>query len=333
MMKCGMIAAASMLASVSSARAAYADEAVLVTGGAATEHDRAVVSAAAEAAIRNQGWSLRAKPLAKKEADAVLDCHDSASPWTCVPASLTTTGAHHVVVITTDARQAENGAPMVVVTGKVIATDTQDSASKQRRCVQCADDKLASTAADLAQELLRDIEVREGHTVIDVRSNPSGAQIMLDGRPVQVTNASLNTYAGKHVVIIERPGFEREVREVTVARGKTAELDVALRSSVPVSKPIDMTSRSHLLPAILIVTGAVALGAGITLYALDQDPSPTGGRMYWDTAPAGVVVGAVGLATAGVGAYLWYRSSRTSGTTPTVAVAHHGAVFALSGSF
>lgn len=329
-MRHATILMAAMLSWLGSARLARADEAVIVVGGSATEHDRSIVGAAIETATRDDGWTLRSKPLTKKESDSLLECHDSSSPWTCVPASLHASGVYHALIIAVDNRQADNGAPMVVITGKIVATDTQASSGKQRYCVQCADDRLTVTASDLTQELLRDLAVREGRTIIDVRSTPSGAQIVLDGRPVQATDASLNTFPGKHVLVIEKPGFQREIREIVVSRGKTAALVVALRPSGP--SGISRVQPSRVVPGVLLGAGAAAIAAGVILYAIDEDPSPTGGRMYWDTAPAGVGVGVVGLATAGVGVYLWYRASQSQ-PAPGVVLVRHGAVIAWKGSF
>lgn len=331
-MKHAMILVVMMVAWPSSGRIAHAEEAVVVIGGSATEHDRAIVQAAAEAATRNDDWTVRSKPLTKKETSSLLECHDSPSPWTCVPASLHTSGVYHALVIAVDSKQADNGAPMVVVTGKVIATNTPASSGKQRYCVQCADDRLTATASDLTQELLHDIAVREGHTVIEVRSSPSGAQIVLDGRPVQATNASLNTFPGKHVVVLEKPGFQREIREIIASRGKTAEMEITLQPSVTSDTIHATPGPSRVVPGVILGIGAAAVAAGILLYAIDEAPSPTGGRRYWDTAPAGVAIGVAGLATAGLGAYLRFRAPRSQ-PTPSVVIMRRGAVIAWTGDF
>lgn len=311
------------------ASVARADEVVIVTAGSATEHDRATVSAAVGEVARSGGWTLRAKPPSKKESESLASCQEPSAPWNCILASLRASGVQRALILTVDSRQTEYGAPMVVVLGKAIAADTQVSAVKQRQCIQCADDKLAAAASELTVELLREIAVREGRTVIEVHSTPQGAQVMLDGTAVQVTNAALSTYPGKHVVILELPGFEREIREVTAERGKTMALAIDLKPSVTT---VHRPPPSRVLPYALIGGGAAALIAGGILYAIDEDPSPSGGRTYRDTAPAGVAVGVAGLAVAGVGAFLWYRVSR-SHSAPAVVLRQGGAIFAWEGSF
>ena len=309
---------------------AHSEEAVIVTGGSATEHDQTIVEAAAEAATRDDGWIVRSKPLTKRETESLLHCQDSGSPWTCVPVSLHASGTYHALVLAVDSRQADSGAPMIVVTGKVIATDTRAFVGKQRYCVQCADDKLAAAATALTLELLRDITVREGHTIIEVHSIPEGAQISLDGRPVQVTDASLNTYPGMHTVALEKPGYQRETREVRVTRGNTADLAVVL--SPTAQRAGTPPKSSTIVPLVIVGFGATAIATGIVLYAIDEDPSLNGGKRYRDTASYGVTSGAVGLAAVGVGAFLWFRASRAP-SVPSIAAVHDGALITWQGNF
>lgn len=82
----------------------------------------------------------------------------------------------------------------------------------------------------------------------------------------------------------------------------------------------------------LVVGGATALTAGVLLYALDQDPSPKLGKTYWDTAPSGVAIGALGLASIGVGAWAWTRSAHVT-SMPTVSVSASHALISWRGGF
>jgi hypothetical protein len=82
----------------------------------------------------------------------------------------------------------------------------------------------------------------------------------------------------------------------------------------------------------LVIGGSVVLSAGVVVYAIDEDPSPTGGKYYWDTAPTGIALGALGLASIGVGVWCWTRSVH-SPPMPTVSVSSSHAVIAWSGEF
>lgn len=77
----------------------------------------------------------------------------------------------------------------------------------------------------------------------------------------------------------------------------------------------------HLAPPLLVSAGAAALVAGGVLYAIDQDPGGPG-PVYRNTAPAGIAVGAVGLAAVGVGLWLW--GARAGGASPLVAIDRSG---------
>lgn len=59
------------------ARRVRADNGIVVGWRPPAEHDRTTVRTAIEASAREAGWSpLREKPLVKKEADALLNCHE-----------------------------------------------------------------------------------------------------------------------------------------------------------------------------------------------------------------------------------------------------------------
>jgi len=97
---------------------------------------------------------------------------------------------------------------------------------------------------------------------------------------------------------------------------------------------------SHLdtLPAKWFVIGgtvAVALGAG--LYAIDEDPHPPDYRgpvsqYYRDSAPPGVALGVLGLASVGTGVWLWRHNAHVS-SMPSVSLSSSRAMLAWTGEF
>src|SRR4051812_25130900 len=117
---------------------AHAEAGLLVIGGSAAVRERTVIGTAVEDAVRKAGWSLPAKPLAKKDSDRLLSCEDSVTPWTCIPSTVTGAGIRDVLVVSVETRQAENGAPLVVITGKLIISNPQSFAVRQRFCEHCA---------------------------------------------------------------------------------------------------------------------------------------------------------------------------------------------------
>jgi hypothetical protein len=93
----------------------------------------------------------------------------------------------------------------------------------------------------------------------------------------------------------------------------------------PVGEP---EPRARLAPRLLVGAGAAALVAGGVLVAIDQDPG-VASPVYRNTAPAGIAVGAVGLAAVGVGLWLW--GSR-GGSSPLLAISSSGGFIGWRGA-
>jgi hypothetical protein len=87
--------------------------------------------------------------------------------------------------------------------------------------------------------------------------------------------------------------------------------------------------RPRLVPGLLVGAGAAALVTGGVLYAIDQDPGMTTAT-YRNTAPAGLAVGAVGLAAVGVGLWLW--GARGAGSAPMLTIGSSGGFIGWGGA-
>lgn len=85
----------------------------------------------------------------------------------------------------------------------------------------------------------------------------------------------------------------------------------------------------RLAPRVLVGAGAAALVAGGVLYALDQDPGATPSPTVRNTAPAGIAVGAAGLAAISVGLWLW---GARGGSSPLVAIGSSGGFIGWGGA-
>ncbi len=311
---------------------ARAESGIVVVGGTAEERVRTTATTAIEKAVQDAGWSLATKKLSPKERDGLLACKQP-TPSACVPPTLASAGIHQLVVVTIDTASSDDGSPMFVLVGRVIITNPQATQFNKRHCERCADDRLQSEATTLVAEMLRQLASQSGRTVVDIKSDPAGAQIVLDGQRIGITNSAFNTFPGKHVVILEKAGYLRETHEFVVEEGKTADVSLTLRASevqTPETPPV--THRSRTVPGVVIGVGAAAAIGGVILYVVDEDQSPTGGKKYFDSAPAGVAIGIAGLVTVGAGAYLWRRASRSS-STPSANVVRGGAIIGWSGAF
>jgi hypothetical protein len=291
----------------SAPRAARADDGAVVIGGGAEDRDRGVVGAAVVATAQNAGWGLSRDPLAAQDVDRLLACSDPVRPWACVPAALAGRGVRRVLVFAVDRGQAASGAPMVVLTAKLIV-QPRGLAVRQRFCEHCADDRLTGASSELARQLLQDVAVRSGRTVLDVASTPAGARITLDGQPIGATDAAFNTFPGPHTVVLEKSGYVPERRSVVAEEGKTCAIAVVLAPIRARGPP----PRSRTVPAALLAGGALAAIAGGALLELGGRGGAHDKYRYAGATPAGALLGIAGAAAFIAGAYQWWHASAPS---------------------
>jgi hypothetical protein len=310
-------------ASILGPRRGHADDGSVVIGGGAEDRERSVVGAAVTATAREAGWALSRDAVAVQDVDRLLECSDPVRPWACVPASLGGGGIHRIFVFAVDRKQTASGAPMVVLTAKLIMRAPPALAVRQRFCEHCADDRLTRASTELARQLLRDLAVRSGRTILEVASTPPGAQITLDGEPIGATNATFNTFPGSHVVVIEKSGYRPEARSVLAEEGKTAAVAAVL---VPADRPPGPARSTRLVPAGLIGGGAATLIAGGLLLELGSRGDAHDKYRYVGATPAGALLGIAGTAALAAGIYTWWHAPTTS--APSLGIAGGGAVFA-----
>jgi hypothetical protein len=301
---------------------------VIVIGGNAEERDRAAVTAGITSAARGAGWQLPAKPLTKKETAGLLRCLDPGEPWGCIPGTINAQGIHHALVVAAQKQQAEDGSPVVVLTAKLIVTKPQALVVRQRFCEHCTDDKLTQASTELARQLVQELAVRIGRTVLDVKSNPTGARITLDGVAIGATDATFNTYPGSHVVIIEKPGYLSQTVSIEAQDGKTAEVSVVLQesssSSPSITKQQPQPRTSRLVPLIIIGAGGAAVATAGVLVYLGQQDGPDDKTIHRRATTLGVIGGVAGLAAIGAGFYLLWKGP--SASAPTVSAVNGGAL-------
>jgi hypothetical protein len=315
---------------VAAANVARADIAPIVgaiaVGGDAEERDRAAVNAGMTEATQQAGWQTRA--LSKQEKAGLLRCLAPGEPWACVPGTLDAQGIHHVLVVAAEKRQGEDGSRLVVLTAKLIVTRPQTLVVHQRFCEHCTDDKLTEASTQLGSQLVQELAVRLGRTVLEVKSVPDGARITLDGQQVGATDAVLNTYPGSHSVIVEKAGYLTQTLPVEAQEGKTSQVSVTLMpSATQAPAHSDVTARpaeqpSRIVPIALFAAGGAGLvGAGVLIY-LGQQNGPDDRTEHRRATALGVTSGIAGLAAVGAGLYLWHRGSVASG--PAIGATSNG---------
>lgn len=327
---------------LASPRSAHAERDVLVVGGGATDHGQlAAVRGAIENTLRKAGWSWPARPPSQKEADSLLKCEDSRSPWTCIPATISglrASDVQRVFVLAIESRTAPER--ILVLTARVIVASSPPAfVVRQRFCEQCSTGQLVQASEELTHQLFSDLDARATATAIAVTSDPPDADVRLDGSPAGKTPARLVTGPGKHLVTVTKPGFVYEVRTLSVELGQTAAVGFTLHAAPSTAAPPPGTPPAtepadprlfRLVPAAAIAAGAglVTFG-GIALY-LGHLGGPTDRYRYTRATPVGIASIALGLGAAAAGLYLW-RGPDGAGLFG--AVDRHGSFVAWSGRF
>jgi hypothetical protein len=306
---------------------------VIAIGGNPEERDLAAIILGLTTATNAVGWQAPAKALTKKETAGLLRCLGPGEPWECIPASLAAQGIRHTLVVDTKKEQTADGSPMMVLTAKLIVTRPHALIVQQRFCEHCSDAELTRAATELAQQLLQEMAVRIGRTLLAVKSVPSGARIVLDGEPIGATDTTFNTYPGSHVVIVEKPGYLTQTVSIEAVEGKTATVSVALHES-PSTEKLNPSRFSRKVPLAVIGAGAASLVAAGFLIHLGQQDGPNDRRIHPRAATVGAIAGVAGVAAVGTGVYLWLRGSRASRSGgASASVVPGGVAIAWNGAF
>lgn len=204
--------------------------------------------------------------------------------------------------------------------------------SARRTCDRCTEAVLRSTIDTLLADLAKTAPGFMG--MLEVTSDPPGITVLLDNATIGVTPLERNVPVGEHTVQLVRDGRTGEARSVTVAAGAPTKLALeAPLAATPIGTVPEGGSqgrRSRLVPGLLIGVGVAAIGTGIALYLLDEDPTGQG-RTYRDTEKLGIGVAAGGGALLLTGAIILVVTKSSS--TPTVSMMPGGATVGWAGRF
>jgi hypothetical protein len=104
-------------------------------------------------------------------------------------------------------------------------------------------------------------------------------------------------------------------------------------AGAPAPLPVDDEQPSRVVPGVIIGVGLATAITGGVLFAIDQDPKPTGPQPQHitDTATAGVICVGAGVVAIGVGAWMWFHQGASS--APVASVSHDSAVIGWAGRF
>jgi hypothetical protein len=324
-----------LLAVMSGASRASAESGAVIVVGKAQPRERAVVAAAVRSAARSVGWALVETPLADAEVARIVACLKQPKPWDCAAPLAGAKGIQRLIVVSLDPDRSPDGKPALALTQQVLMQGATGTTADARYCSSCVDEILTRIAFDLTKRLIEEAAAGTARTTITIESIPPGAWITLDDSNVGLTNRKYTTFPGRHVVILQREGYETETRTVDIVENQDTLVSVPLR---PKGGPVVTGSgRRYLVPGIVAGVGVVAVVGGIVLQ-LTKDPPPVGEQQpaRLVSAPGvGLMIGG-GIAI-GVGAYLWIRASKAPRhapkSVPTAAIVNGGGVVGWTGRF
>lgn len=335
-----------------------------------TARDAQTAQQAITSALMTAGWDVREVKFSARETKAVLACVQEREAQKCLRPLLQKKGLQRIAVVSLslDASTRE-----LVITERLSAEDVGAVAMSQRYCQQCTDDTLVTSSMALTKELLDQLAVFGGRTVLEVTSEPTGVPFFVDGKEMGVTDKRVPIAPGAHVVRVVLAGTKGIEKTIEGVEGETAKLRVDLTAKAPemVVAPkvppsvaaqtaaqaspvlpspaaavqsaepgraggVHAKAPSRVGPVVLMAVGGVAVVGGVALVAMHQsDPIvPRGQEQARYYYPT--MLPGVAAVTGGVvvaGVGYWWWRSRAPRHAPVVAPIAHGAVVGFSGSF
>jgi hypothetical protein len=345
---------------VSTARSASAAApSALVVFGRAETRIQDIVYSVVDRVLRQAGWPL-VPALASNEATIVRGCLGKEAPWPCVESMATKKGIERIVAVRVDLERSADGTSQVVLTGRLVYAGSSSVLEQKRYCGACSDEDLTAYSEEISKLLLDERAVQAGTTKVGVTSVPMGAEVLIDGKIVGITNNVFSTFPGKHTVEVRSRGYQSESRPVTAVDGKTVTTSMTLRPGDSSKPPVQTGGDGSVVvggggdgaegggggmfrkvgPKAMVGAGAVMVVSGVVFLAVLDEPRQTyltkmeldGDPTYRDWTPPGIGLLAGGAILAGAGGYLWWKWG-SSEASPTVATTSNSVVMGLAGSF
>ena len=203
----------------------------------------------------------------------------------------------------------------------------------RRTCDDCSESVLRTTIDAMLSDLAKQSPGFMGR--IKAVSDPPGLAVLLDNQTIGVTPIERDVPVGAHKARLVQDGRMGEEKTINVEPGATAEIKLMPPAPGPSNgDPLPGGPRekpSRAIPITLIITGALAMGAGTVMYF--EGWKPTGKTEFFtEYRTPGYFVGAGGAVLAIVGV-TWILATRQS-SAPTVGmVPGGGATVGWTGRF
>jgi len=199
-----------------------------------------------------------------------------------------------------------------------------DTVAERRTCPRCTPQSLRTTADDILRKL---VSSGDGH--LKLKSNPSGARIVIDGHAIGITPLDWDLQRGEHTIAMDKPGFAAASRDVVVASDRTEVISLDLQPAGRDGSGTGLRAGS----LAMVIGGAGAIAAGGVLLAIDQDRGPGEPLYIRNTAPTGVALIAGGAVVGAIGAYLLWLRSPGATSAPVAAITDDSAYVGWLGRF
>jgi len=150
----------------------------------------------------------------------------------CLEELAQTHGLRHVLAVQ---RKLSDDGP--ILSARLFDAETGDLAAQDSaECAGCSAEQTKARLATLVAEVLRRGTTRP-LGLLDVTSQPTAAEVLIDGRRLGMTPYHRAISAGEHEVVIHKTGFLDYQNTVDVEPGRGSALDAVLRADTPPPPP------------------------------------------------------------------------------------------------
>jgi hypothetical protein len=307
------------------------DAGAVIVIGSVPDKDRVTVTSAVRAAARGASWDLVETPIDQTEIQTIVACLKSPRVWSCIDPLAKSKQVGRWIIVRVEPDRSPDGTPAVTLTEQILLHGSDLPTTDRRYCAAgCSDEALTRVAFDLTKSLLEEASAGTSRTKVTIRTTPTGAWITLDGNNVGLTDHTYATFPGRHVIVVQRAGFEPKTQTVEIPEDRETSVVFELTPTGAAG-----SSHAYLLPGVVTGAGTIMFAAGLGLQ-LTKDPPDTRPQPARLVSTPGVGLMIAGGVAVGVGVVLWIRASKKSArpsSAPSAAFTKDGASLGWAGTF
>jgi hypothetical protein len=319
--------AAVLLVAVLLPAVAHADTAAVIVGGPGKASDKAVVAKAVRERIVERRWFVRDVAVDQAAVEKAIECLGTEGAQSCTQGLVS--GVDRLLVLSV--REDHNdGIDSTRVAAWLVSSSGELIVAGGRVCESCRTESLQQHMGDLVVWLWQQAIVRSGKTALNVRVTPrlSNVVVMVDDEQV-AEGVEKGVFPGDRRIVVSAPGYCPEERVVKARAQQIVPVEVQLQRCEGAGR--------RLWPWLTIGAGALAVGGGIVLVAVDDDEQKGGERNYEfrNTAPYGIASISAGTVAVGIGVagLLLWRGPDEGRPRPVVSRTVSGWSLGIEGRF